>query len=125
MHWLARLGIYAAPLEDTSALAQLSSPVLTRLDMPSCRRLTTLDDLKGLIGLRELDVSECGTLASLAPITGLTQLERLYLYGSTTIADGDLTPLLPMSRMHDLRMMNRRHYAPTVARVRGHLGIQQ
>lgn len=125
MPWLAHLGIYRAPLEDTSALARLSSPVLTRLDIPSCRRLTTLDDLGGLIGLRHLNVSESGSLASLAPIAGLAQLERLYLYGSTTIADGDLAPLLAMTYMHDLRMINRRHYNPTVDKVRAQLGIQR
>lgn len=92
MPWLARLGIYGAPLDDTSALARLSSPVLSRLDLASCRRLTSLTDLSGLIGLRELDVSESGSIASLGPIAELTRLEQLYLYGSTTIADGDLTP---------------------------------
>jgi hypothetical protein len=124
MPWLARLSINAAPLEDTRALARLSSPVLTRLDVPSCRRLATLDDFSGLIGLRELDVSESGPLAGLAPITGLAQLERLYLYGSTNITDGDLTPLLPMSHLRDFRMQNRRHYSPTVAQVQKHFGIQ-
>jgi hypothetical protein len=125
MPWLARIGIYRAPLEDTTALARLSSPVLTRLDLASCRRVNSLADLSGLIGLRELDVSEGGTLASLTPITGLTQLERLYLYGSTTIADRDLTPLVAMPRMHDLRMMNRRHYTPSVDEVRSQLGIER
>lgn len=125
MPWLAHLGIYGAPVEDTTALARLSSPVLTRLDLPSCRRLTSLADLSGLIGLRMLDVSESGTLASLTPITAMTHLETLYLYGSTTIDDGDLTPLLTMRRMDDLRMMNRRHYRPTVAQVKAELGIEQ
>lgn len=124
MPWLAHLGVYGAPLEDTRALARLSSPVLTRLDLASCRRLTSLTDLSGLTGLRQLDVSESGTLASLAPIAGLTQLERLYLYGSTTIADGNLTPLLAMARLRDLRMMNRRHYNPTVDQVRAQLGLR-
>ncbi|QGN59040.1 hypothetical protein [Nostocoides sp. HKS02] len=123
MPWLARLGIYGALLEDTSALAELASPVLTRLDLASCRRLTSLSDLSGLVGLRELDVSEAGSLESLRPIAGLTYLERLYLYGSTTIDDGDLTPLLTMARMQDLRLMNRRHYSPTVAAVREQLGL--
>lgn len=121
--WLARLSVYGAPLEDISALARLNSPVLTRLDLASCR-LTSLADLSGLQGLRELDVSEGGHLASLAPIAGLTRLERLYLYGSTSIADGDLSPLLVMTRMRDLRMMNRRHYRPTLKTIRAHLGLE-
>ncbi|WP_281256258.1 hypothetical protein [Phycicoccus duodecadis] len=43
----------------------------------------------------------------------------------TTIDDGDLTPLLTMPRLHDLRMVNRRHYAPSVTQVRAQLGIEQ
>lgn len=74
--------------------------------------------------LARADVSESGALSSLATANGLTQLERLYLYSSRTIADGDLTPLLPMPRMHDLRMTNRRHHSHTVAQVQGHLAIQ-
>ena len=123
MPWLARLGIYGAALEDISALARLASPVLTRLDLASCRHLTSLSDLSGLVGLRELDVSEAGSLESLRPIEGLTHLERLYLYGSTAIEDGDLTPLLGMACMRDLRLMGRRHYRPTVAAVRERLGL--
>jgi hypothetical protein len=84
-----------------------------------------LTDLSGLIGLRELDVSESGSLDSLAPIVGLTGLERLYMYGSTTIADGDLTPLLGMTQMRDLRMMNRGHYQPTLGSIRAQLGLSE
>lgn len=123
--WLGRLSIYGAPLEDTSALARLNAPVLSRLDLASCRRLTSLTDLSRLAGLRELDVSESGTLASLGPIAGLTRLERLYMYGSTTIADGDLTPLLSMTHMRDLRVMNRRHYRPTSHDVCAQLGLSE
>ena len=77
------------------------------------------------MGLRELDVSESGSLDSLGPIAGLTGIQRLYLYGSTTIADGDLTPLLSMTRMRDLRMMNRRHYRPTVDGIRAQLASNE
>ena len=30
-----------------------------------------------------------------------------------------------MNRMKDLRMMNRRHYKPSVNEVRAHLGLEQ
>ena len=90
MPWLAWLGIYGSPLEDITALERLRSPVLSRLDLASCRRLRSLDAISGLHGLRELEVSEAGELPSLTPIAKLTGLELLYLYGSTNIADGDL-----------------------------------
>lgn len=122
---LGHLGIYLAPLEDTTALARISSPVLTELALASCRRITSLSDLTGLIGLRRLDVSEGGTIESLQPITALTNLERLYLYGTTNVADGDLRPLLAMTRLSDPRIMNRRHYKPSTREVQASLGIAQ
>ncbi len=75
------------------------------------------------MGLRQLDVSEGGALESLRPIADLHLLERLYLYGSTEVTDGDLTPVLGMARMRDFRMMNRRHYAPSVNQVKAQLAI--
>lgn len=121
--WLANLGIYLAPLEDTAALARIGSPVLTELALESCPRVTSLSDLSGLIGLRGLSVGDGGTIDSLRPISDLRLLEWLYLFGSTKIGDGDLTPLLGMTRMRDLRMMNRRHYSPTLQEVEANLGI--
>jgi len=120
---LAHLGIYLAPLEDTTALAQIGSPVLTELILASCRRIVSLSAMSRLIGLRRLEVSEGGTIESLKPIADLRLVERLYLYGSTKIADGDLTPLLGMPRMHDLRIVNRRHYVPSAQEVEARLGL--
>jgi internalin A len=48
----------------------------------------------------------------------MTRLQRLHLYESTRIADGDLTPLLTLTGLRDLRIMSRSHYRPTVADVR-------
>lgn len=121
--WLAELGIYSAPLSDTSALARISSPILSVLALQACRRVTSVSDLSGLIGLRTLNLAEGGSLVSLRPIAGLRLMERLDLYGSTKIADGDLTPLLGMTSLHDLRVMSRRHYNPSVADVKAKLGI--
>lgn len=115
------LGIYAAPLEDITALERARPPVLGRLDLASCRRLTSLEPIGGLHRLRELDVNEGGTLASLTPIAALAGLQRPYLHGSTTMVDADLSPLLGLHRMTDLRMMNRRQYAPSVNDVRAQL----
>ena len=47
-------------------------------------------------------------------MTGLTELEELYLYGSTKILDHDLTPIAGLPRLRILAMMNRRGYSPTV-----------
>jgi hypothetical protein len=117
------LARYLAPLEDITAVAQIGSPVLTELVLASCRWITSLSAMSSLIGLRRLDVSEGGIIESLKPIADLRLLEQLYLYGSTKIADGDLTPLLGMTRMRDLRIMNRRHYVPSTQIVQARLGL--
>jgi internalin A len=123
MPWLAHLGIYSAPVEDTIALASLRSPVITELALAACQRITALTDLSGLSALRRLDLSEGGPVESLRPIADLQLLERLHLYGSTCVTDGDLSPVLGMRRVQDFRMKNRPHYAPSVHQVRKQLGI--
>jgi hypothetical protein len=120
---LARLGIYLAPLEETSALARIGSPVLADLALEACRGITSLSDLSGLAGLRRLNIGDGGDVESLQPLSDLRHLELLYLFGSTTVVDGDLTPLLCMPPMRDLRMMNRRHYRPSVQEVEKSLGL--
>jgi hypothetical protein len=59
----------------------------------------------------------------LHPIAGLTELTGLHLYESTRIVDGDLEPLLGLRNLRDLRIMNRKHYKPAVAEVKGRLGL--
>ena len=114
----------AQPSKTFSALARLASPVLTRLDLASCRHLTSLSDLSWF-GRSTRTLRQRGWQPrEPSPDRRAHQpLERLYLYGSTAIEDGDLTPLLGMACMRDLRLMGRRHYRPTVAAVRERLGL--
>ena len=116
--WLAG----APGLTDLADLASCKD-TLTELRLDTCGRITTVDDLAQLVNLTTLRVANCGPIASLAPLVGLTRLEKLYLYESTRVMDGDLSPLLQLTRLTDLRMMNRRHYEPTVANVRIRLGL--
>lgn len=123
MNWIANLEIYDAPLDDISALGQ-RHPMLRSVAFGGCTRLTSLEQLERFSELEALDVSEAGSIESLHPIAGLVDLRRLHLYGSTQILDGDLSPLLAMTSMSDLRLMNRRHYAPSVSSVKEALGIE-
>jgi hypothetical protein len=41
------------------------------------------------------------------------------------VADGDLTPLLGLAQMRDLRIMNRRQYVPSMRDVKDHLGLTE
>jgi hypothetical protein len=124
LSWLDILEIYTAPLHDLTALAELRSPVLRGLALGACQQITDLHAVAACVGLEELDVSDGGVLSSLSPIAGLNRLSRLHLYGSTRIADGDLTPLLGLDRLRDLRMMSRRDYTPSLAEVKRQLGLE-
>ena len=67
--------------------------------------------------MRFFDLSEGGEVPTLAPLGGLVTLERLYLYDSTKVADGDLSPIAGLPRLKDFRMQNRRGYSPSVKEI--------
>ncbi len=110
------LGIYLAKdLTDVEALRGRSG--IEELALQSCRRITRLDPLSECTGLRRVDLSECGDLISLAPIGGLTNLTKVSLFGSTNITDNDLSPLLTLPQLRQLRMRSRRSYRPSVEEI--------
>ncbi|GAB3040966.1 hypothetical protein GCM10027052_22980 [Parafrigoribacterium mesophilum] len=117
------LGIYSARgLSDLSDLASASAPRhLRELQLESDRRVTRLGEIGTATDLEFLNISELGEIESLAPVEGLKRLDTLYLYGSTRVMDADLTPLMELPLLEDLRIMNRREYTPSVAQVEAHI----
>lgn len=122
--WLDSLEIYVAPLHDLAALAELRSPVLRTLALGGCQQVMELNALAACVALEELDLGDCGDVSTLSPIADLDRLNRLQLYGSTKVVDGDLTPLLGLHRLRDLRMMSRRTYTPSLTQVKRQLGLE-
>jgi internalin A len=123
---LAEVGIFGARrLDDIEALARRDAPSqLVSLDLESCSGIVALDALAVHHELRNLGVGNCGPVASLQPLGGMTSLQRLWAYESTRIGDGDLTPLLGLGSLTDLRMKPRKHYRPTLDEVKSQLGLQ-
>jgi hypothetical protein len=114
---LTTLGIHLASfLSDFSALRTARS--LRELQLESCRHLTTLDDLVNLQAVEYLNLGDCREIATAAPLSHLTNLDSLYLYGTTKFLDGDLTPLTALPHLKDLRLQSRRHYSPSVTEIR-------
>jgi len=112
--WLAELGIHLAKhLDDISALDHPSSLLLNTLQLTHCKKIADITAVAACPSLTYLNLSENGNLTSAAPLAGLRRLEKLYLYGSTNILDGDLTPIAGLPRLNDFRMQNRRHYQPS------------
>jgi hypothetical protein len=105
----------ASKLTDLTELRTMRN--LVTLQFEGCRRISSIADIEACVGVQFLNVGECGELPTIAPIRMLTSLDSLYLYGDTKVLDGDLTPILALPRLEDFRMMNRRHYKPSVSEI--------
>jgi hypothetical protein len=88
----------------------------------SLGQVAAIDPIAHLPRLRFLDIGNCGPIQSLKRLAGCIALETLYAYESTRIGDGDLAVLLTLPNLAEIRMMNRRHYTPSVEAVRSALG---
>ena len=111
---LAILGVFLARrLHDISYVAGLASS-LRELEFELCPGIDVLDDVQSLVNLRFLGFRDCGDVESLRPVRCLQQLEVLYAWGSTRIVDGDLSPLVGLTRLREIRMRDRRCYKPRV-----------
>jgi Leucine-rich repeat (LRR) protein len=109
---LDHLGVYLAPLEDIESLGY-GAPLLRELHLEACR-VRDLSPLASQRNLTFLNVSDCGEIDSLAPLKDLSQLTDLWLYGTTKILNNDLSPLLDLPHLRQLKMQSRRSYQPSV-----------
>ena len=108
------LRLQGAPrLQDVSALVSLKD-TLRELWVEGARELESLDDIGRLRNLRHLQIGDCGAIRSLAPLSNLRELEALYAWGTTQVVDGDLTPLLDLPALREIRMRDRRNYQPAL-----------
>ncbi|WP_432889211.1 hypothetical protein ACQPYH_09740 [Kribbella sp. CA-245084] len=112
---LRHLGIYlAGRLSDTGAVR---GAILRELHLEACKKVTTLDDIATCGDLEVLNLSDGASFSSAEPLRALTKLQDLFLYGSTRIMDGDLSPIADLPELRELRMQSRRHYRPSVEEI--------
>ena len=117
--WLLRLGIFSASgLTDIGALERSRPAALQVLQLQSCKKVSDIKPVASCAALQFFDLSEGGEIPSVAPVSALVNLERLYLYESTKVTDGDLGPIAGLPRLKDFRMRNRRGYSPSVQEVK-------
>lgn len=116
---LERLAIHgASQLADDSALQGSSAATsLRELQLEACRKLSNMDNVSLASDLQFLNMGDCGDLESLAPLRRMRNLQRLSLYESTRILDGDLSPVLDLPELTDFRIANRRNYVPSAPEV--------
>ena len=103
----------ARALSDIGDVGDLASS-LREVKFQDCPGIDLIDDVEPLRELRFFGVSECGEIESLSPVLSLQQMETFYAWGSTRIADGDLSPLAQLPRLREVRMRDRRGYKPRV-----------
>jgi len=129
---LESLAILNAPIENLRGLAALGK--LRSLRLANLKRLTSLTGIERLAGLEELEIHTCrricsidevgflrqlrklhlnndGDIESLKPLAKLTRLESVLFYESTNIVDGDLSPLVGQDNLSCVSFQNRRHYS--------------
>ncbi|MGH3133444.1 MAG: hypothetical protein ACRDNY_06825 [Gaiellaceae bacterium] len=115
------LSIVGAPrLHDIGDVVDLGA-TLEEFELERCRSLSAIDDVASLVNLRFLGVSDCRDIESFAPIEQLQRLEVLYAWGSTRVVDGDLSPLVHLPHLREIRMQDRREYRPRVAELQSSL----
>jgi hypothetical protein len=103
-------------LRDDRALVTLeplgTAPCrLRKLWVQRCRKVTSIEAVRGQPDLEYFDVTEGGRIDSLGPLAGLHKLRRFLFYESTVIADGDLSILLRLPSLTDTAFANRRGYS--------------
>lgn len=109
---LVRLELAHMPkLESVSGVGQL--PLLEELILQKCRKLQGHQDVRAAKCLRVLRFNDCGEIPSLAFLADLPDLEE-FRFVDTTIADGDLQPLLRLKRVG---FLPKKHYSHTPAQV--------
>lgn len=116
--WLVQLSIHMARnLVDITPLGRSRPLALQVLQLQACRKVPDIAPVAACPSLQFFDLSEGPTIPTVASLDGLVNLERIYLYGSTKIDDGDLEPIARLPRLRDLRIRNRLGYSPPVAEI--------
>jgi len=129
---LESLAVLSAPIETVEGIASLQKlrmlrlanlkklrsldglqflSMLEELEMHTCPRVASINEVGALANLRKLHLNNDGELASLKPLNAINRLESVLFYESTNIVDGDLSPLMNQKNLTRVSFRNRRHYS--------------
>lgn len=115
-----RIGL-ARRLYDISSVER-AGPTLREFGIELCNRVGSLDGIEHLLNLEKLSISDCGRIESLVPLRLLLNLQVVHAWGSTLVEDGDLSPLVGLPLLRELRMRDRRNYRPRVSEIQKSIG---
>jgi hypothetical protein len=109
------LSVERAPrLRDFSGIEAMGG--LERLTLEQCKHLEDLQFLRGCPSLQHLNVSDSGRIHSLTPLGNCPELVEVLFYGSTDVADGDLSILGQLRHLERADYRARRNYRGAPAR---------
>jgi Leucine-rich repeat (LRR) protein len=115
LEWLSNLTqlkelelINCRSVSDFSEISSLIN--LKKLQIEGCSKLRDLNFLKALPDLEWLDLSSNGVLPSIATLAGSKKLKALFMTGSTSIEDGDLSFLVDLPKLAILSFTGKKHY---------------
>lgn len=116
---LKRLKVLAlyrfSKLTDISAISGLAKS-LVALELSDCIRIHDFQAIERLKHLKKLIISRCKEMQSLSFVRGLTNLEMM-TFLKTTVLDGDLSPLLSLSKLEHVGFVDNRNYSHTEEQV--------
>lgn len=81
---------------------------LAELNLWSMSRLESLDDLRGLVGLKRLTVSPCAALRDVRALSTLTSLEQLTLMNCKALVD--LSPVAELPNLSSLTLWGHKRF---------------
>ncbi len=128
---LEKLTLLNSSIEDLDEVFGLTN--LTYLRLANLRRITSVNGIQNLRNLKELEINRCkgidsvseiftlnklkllflldlGDIETIRGIEDLSELQKFVFFGSTDIADGDLSPILKLKNLTKIAFQNRKHY---------------
>lgn len=115
---------HASKLVDLSGVECLSA--LERVCFNRCKAFGSLPCLGGLENLESLILEDCGNIESLSFLSQakkMKKLRRLLLIGDTKVVDGDMSPILKLPNITDIRLHRWKHYSHTREDLLRELGL--
>jgi internalin A len=116
--YLQRLQVVGARhLIDLSALTSLADS-LVDFEVQSCLAADPSNVLGNMRQLRRAGINDCGRIETIRPLAELQDLRVFQAWESTRVLDNDLSPLLTLPKLSEIRMRDRRDYKPRVSEIR-------